>query len=140
MGVLRGATLAALAVLVGGGWFGGLSFVTDPSGGGMGMTAAELPDWPLLDDFALPGIALVVLFGVLPLVPIVLLLRRDARGWTATTLVGAVLVLWMLGQLAALGFTFPAMQATFLVVGLALVLLGWAGRRTADEFRRPLRS
>jgi hypothetical protein len=140
MGALRGGTLAVLAVLIAGGWFGGLAFVADPSGSGMGMTTAELPDWPLLDDYTLPGVALLVLFGLLPLIPLVLLLRRDARGWTATAAVGVLLVLWMLGQLVALGLTFPAMQLTFLAVGLLLAVLGWAGRRTADEFRRQVRS
>jgi hypothetical protein len=140
MGVLRGGTLAVLAVLIGGGWFGGLTFVSDPSGSGMGMTTAELPDWPLLHDFTLPGVALIVLFGLLPLIPLVLLLRRDPRGWTATVLIGVLLVLWMLGQLVALGLTFPAMQLTFLAGGLLLAVLGWAGRRSADEFRRPVRS
>ena len=133
--LLRGTTLAVLAVLVGGGWFGGLSFLTDPSGAGLGMTTAELPDWPLLHDFTLPGVALIVLFGLLPLLPIGLLLRGDRRGWLATAAVGALLVLWMLGQIAAIGLTFPAMQVTFLVVGLLLTLLGSTGLRLSEGSR-----
>jgi hypothetical protein len=140
MRVLRGSTLAVLVVLVGGGWYGGLSFLTDPSGGGLGMRTAELPDWPLLGDFTLPGVALLVLFGLLPLVPIVLLLRSDPRGWIATAAVGALLVLWMLGQIVALGLTFPGMQLTFLAVGLLLTALGSAGLRLHDEFRARHRS
>ena len=46
--LLRWIALGVLVVLVGGGWFGGLSFLTDPSGGGMAMTTAELPDRALL--------------------------------------------------------------------------------------------
>ena len=133
MRFLRGFALAVLVILLGGGWFGGLSFVTDPSGAGMGMTTAELPDWPLLEDFTLPGVALLVLFGLLPLVPIVLLLRGDVRGWPATAAVGALLVLWMLGQVVAIGLTFPGMQLTFLAVGVLLTALGSAGLRF-DEF------
>ena len=133
MRLLRGCTLAVLVVLVGGGWYGGLSFVTHPSGGGMGMTTAELPDWPVLQDFTLPGVALVVLFGLLPLVPIWLLLRGDRRGWPATAAIGALLVLWMLGQVVAIGLTFPGMQLTFLAVGVLLTALGSAGLRL-DEF------
>jgi hypothetical protein len=139
MRLLRGFTLAVLVVLVGGGWFGGLSFVTDPSGAGLGMTTAELPDWPLLDDFTLPGVALLVLFGLLPLVPIVLLLRGDVRAWPATAAIGALLVLWMLGQVVAIGLTFPGMQLTFLAVGLLLTALGSAGLRL-DEFSAHRRS
>jgi hypothetical protein len=133
MRLLRGFTLAVLVVLVGGGWYGGLSFLTAPSGAGMGMTTAELPNWPLLDDFTLPGVALLVLFGLLPLVPIALLLRGDPRGWPATAAIGALLVLWMLGQVVAIGLTFPGMQLTFLAVGLLLTALGSAGLRL-DEF------
>ena len=140
MRVLRGVTVAVLVVLTGGGWFGGLSFLTDPSGTGMGMTTAELPDWPLLEDFRLPGVALLVLFGLLPLVPVVLLLRGDPRAWPATAAVGALLVLWMLGQIVALGLTFPGMQLTFLTVGLLLTALGSAGLRLSDEFSPRRRS
>ena len=129
MRLLRGITLAVLVVLVGGGWFGGLSFLTDPSGAGMGMTTAELPDWPLLEDFWLPGAALLVLFGLLPLVPILLLLRGDARGWPAAAAIGSLLVLWMLGQIVAIGLTAPGMQLTFLAVGLLLSALGSVGSR-----------
>jgi hypothetical protein len=111
------------------GWFGGLSFLTDPSGAGLGMTTAELPDWPLLVDYTLPGAALILLFGLLPLVPIALLLRGDPRGWPATAAVGALLVLWMLGQIVAIGLTFPGMQLTFLTIGLLLTALGSAGSR-----------
>jgi len=133
MRLLRGVTLAVLVVLVGGGWYGGLSFVTDPSGAGMGMTTAELPDWPLLGDFILPGVALLVLFGLLPLVAVVLLLRGDRRGWPATAAIGVLLALWMFGQIVAIGLTFPGMQLTFLGVGLLLTALGTAGLRR-DEF------
>ncbi|MGY2082299.1 hypothetical protein [Blastococcus sp. SYSU DS0539] len=128
-GGVRLVTLAVLAVLAGGGWAGGLGFLADPSGGGLGMTTAELPDWPLLGDYTLPGIALVLLFGLLPLVPLVLLLRRDPRGWTATAAVGALLVGWMVVQLVALGLAFPAMQLAFLAVGLLLVCVGLGRRR-----------
>jgi hypothetical protein len=131
MRVLRGFTQALLVVLMGGGWYGGLSFLTDPSGAGLGMTTAELPDW--LEGFALPGVALLVLFGLLPLVPIVLLLRGDVRGWPATAAIGVLLMLWMVGQVVAIGLTFPGMQLTFLAGGLLLTALGSAGLRL-DEF------
>ncbi|MGZ4539870.1 MAG: hypothetical protein ACXVXS_12190 [Blastococcus sp.] len=139
---LRAITLAVLVVLIGGGWYGGLSFVTDPSGGGLGMTTAELPKWPLLGDYTLPGVALIAIFGVLPVVALVLLVRRPELGWPATTVIGALLAGWMVGQILALGLTFPAMQLTFLVVGLALVVLGLLGGRAerADRADRAERA
>ena len=60
---------------------------------------------------------------------VLLLLRGDARGWPATAAVGSLLVLWMLGQIVAIGLSSPGMQLTFLVVGLLLTALGSVGSR-----------
>ncbi len=69
-----------LVVLIAGGWVGGIGFLTDPSGSGLGMTTDQLPRWPLLDDYTVPGVLLLLGFGVLPLPAVVLhhLLRTSA--------------------------------------------------------------
>ena len=113
-----------LALLVVGGWVGGVSFLADPSGRGLGMTAAQLPSWPLLDDYTLPGAFLVLGFGVLPVAALVLLFRGHRLGWPAVAVVGAALLLWMLVQLVAIGLLLPAMQVSFLVLGALLLTLG----------------
>jgi hypothetical protein len=63
---LRTITLAALALLAVGGWAGGLALVTDPTGGRLGMTVDQLPSWPLLGTYLVPGVLLILLFGLLP--------------------------------------------------------------------------
>lgn len=113
-----------LAVLVIGGWVGGVSFLVDPSGSVLGMSRAQLPPWPLLDDYSVPGAVLVLGFGVLPIVALVLLARNHRWAWPAVAAGGALLVLWMLVQLAAIGPLFPAMQGGFLVLGALLLILG----------------
>jgi hypothetical protein len=140
---LRTITLAALALLAVGGWAGGLALVTDPTGGRLGMTVDQLPSWPLLGTYLVPGVLLILLFGLLPAAAFVQLLRRSARGWSLTTAVGVLLVLWMLGQVAAIGLTFPLMQTDFLLLGIALTGLGLDGGTQlggADESRGAVRS
>jgi hypothetical protein len=139
---LRTITLVALGVLGLGGWFGGLAFLTDLSGGRLGMTTDELPAWPLLGNYLLPGLSLLLLFGVLPLVAVRRLLRRSPSGWTLTTVIGLLLVGWMAVEIVAIGLTLPAMQAAFLILGIGLTGLGLDGAATAaaGEFRQARRS
>ena len=127
MGRLRVITLGLLGVLVLGGLAGGLALLTDPTGGRLGLTVDALPGWLLVDDYRLPGIALIVLFGVLPIAAFVQLVRHRASGWTLTTTLGVVLVLWTVGQVAAIGLPSPAIQAGFLIVGILLAGLGLDG-------------
>jgi hypothetical protein len=127
VGRLRVITVVLLGLLALGGLAGGLALLTDRTGGRLRLTVDELPGWPLLDDYTAPGIALIVLFGVLPLAAAVLLVRRRALGWTLTTAVGLLLVFWSLGQIAVIGLPFPAVQAGFLIGGMLLGGLGVDG-------------
>ena len=127
-----------LLVLVVGGWIGGVGLLTDPSGGGLGMTTDHLPEWPLLADYTVPGLLLVLGFGGLPLPAVVLLARRHAAGFLAAAGVGLVLIAWMLAQLVAIGLLFPGMQLGFLALGAVLVILGLTGaRRVAGAAAAP---
>ena len=135
MGRLRVTTLGLLGVLILGGLAGGLALLTDPTGGRLGLTVDTLPGWLLVDDYRLPGIALIVLFGVLPIAAVVQLVRHRASGWTLTTALGVVLVLWTVGQIAAIGLPSPAIQAGFLVVGIVLTGLGLDGGASVGGVR-----
>jgi hypothetical protein len=136
-------TVALLGVLTVGGVAGGLAFVTDPSGGRLGMSVDELPAWPLLGNYLVPGIALIVLFGVLPAIAAVLVARRDPRGWTATAAVGLLVVFWTMAQLVVVRLIFAELQIGFLVVGILLTGLGLDGaaqQRAADHDHEVMRS
>ncbi|MGY2002662.1 hypothetical protein [Blastococcus sp. SYSU DS1024] len=124
-----------LVVLIVGGWVGGISFLTDPSGSGLGMTTDQLPPWPLLDDYTVPGLLLLLSFGLLPVLAVVLLARGHVAGFRAAAGVGLLLVIWMLAQFAAIGILLPGMQFGFLAVGGVLVALGLAGARHVRDER-----
>lgn len=130
---LRRITVLLLVVLIAGGWVGGIGFLTDPSGSGLGMTTDQLPRWPLLDDYTVPGVLLLLGFGVLPLPAVVLLARRRPFGFLAAAGVGLLLVAWMLAQFAAIGLLLPGMQFGFLAVGGVLIALGLTGARLARD-------
>jgi hypothetical protein len=143
MAPLRRITLALLGLLAVGGWAGGLAFVTDPTGGRLGMTVDRLPAWPLLGDYLIPGVVLILLFGILPTAAFLQLVKRSPRGWSLTTATGVLLVLWMVGQVVAIGLGFPLMQAGFLVLGIVLTGLGLDGGTQlggTDESRGAVRS
>jgi hypothetical protein len=117
--------LAALLLFVGlGGLFGGLLFVTDPSGGSMGMDAAILAGSPFA-DFLVPGVVLLLVNGVGST-------AAGAVAWMgwrytgqAGAALGALLVAWILIQIGTIGFFWaPPFQPLFLVIGLAEVVLG----------------
>ena len=76
---LRMIAVALLGLLALGGLAGGLAFVTDPTGGRLGMTVDQLPTWLPLTDYLVPGVALIVLFGLLPAAVAWLHVRRSPR-------------------------------------------------------------
>jgi len=135
--------IALLGVLALGGLAGGAAFLTDPTGGRLGLTADQLPSWLPVHDYLVPGIALIVLFGLLPVIAAVLLVRRSPRGWTATAAIGVLLVIWSVAQIAAIGLTFATVQVGFLIVGMVLTGIGIDGGAsvgTTDDSRDAGRS
>ena len=130
--------LAVCAVLASGAWHvahwvGGIRFVTDPSGSTLGMSPRQLPNWPLLVDYTVPGLLLIAMFGTLPMPALVALVRRPELGWPAVAVVGVLLVVWMLVQIFALGLLLPGMQLAFPAIGAVLVALA----ATSRPRRRP---
>lgn len=124
--------LFCLLFIGGGGLFGGIAFLLEPSGSYLGMTPAFLPSFGLT-SYVLPGLFLLTVMGVIPLVLAVVLWRRptwhwgeryhalthEHWSWTATMLFSYLLLGWLLVQAGLIGFTAP-MQWVTALVGLAL--------------------
>lgn len=115
---------AWLVFLALGGLYGGLSMLLDPTGRLLQMDAV-LPQL-LVPDFRLPGLFLVVVMGLVPLVLAYALLRqphwswaeamprlrRQYWAWTASLVLSALLILWLLLQAALIGFRWPIQYVT----------------------------
>ncbi len=126
--MLTSVAIVVLLVLAGGGVFGGIALITQPSGAALGLDESVLPSW-YAGTFSPAGWLLLTVFGVFPLVTAVVLALRPRRGWIATALVGLALTAWMIVQIAMIGLILPPMQIAFLLVGVALTVLGgWRAR------------
>lgn len=128
--------IAALAFLSIGGWYGGVAMLLDPSGASLGMQEV-VPLLPVA-DLVLPGLFLVVVMGVGPLVaaygliarPTLRALARVERAsgrswaWSAALALGVVLAGWLALQGVLIGFRWPIQYVTAgnaaVIVALAL--------------------
>lgn len=122
---------------------GGAALLIDPAGGRVGLGVDELPAWPLLGDYTVPGAALVVLLGLLPLATAWLLVRRHPLAWTLTTAVGLLLLVAAAGSVVLVGLAHTPLQAAVLVLGVLTTGLGVDGGTsvgTSDESWDAVRS
>lgn len=76
-------------------------------------------------SYLIPGAVLFFVIGLAPLVAAVLAWRRHRwAAWLATA-VGVALLTWMAVEIAIVGYTNePPLQATYLALGVAIVLVG----------------
>lgn len=99
---------------------GGASLVAAPDGSIMGMPVAWLDGSPFR-DYLIPGLFLLVVLGLAPLVIAYGLLKRQRWAWPAAVLVGGALLVWLTVQYTIVGFAW--LQAVYAVVGLVILLL-----------------
>jgi hypothetical protein len=118
-----------------GGFVGGLSFVGDPSGASLGAKLSWLEKAPV-DDFFLPGLFLLVVYGIGCLVLLAGLIWRFSPGpmrrldrwlghhwsWEGTILVGVVLVAWIFYEFTIFADRTP-LQPILIVVGALMVAI-----------------
>lgn len=119
----RAASLVALEILLGvGGLLGGGGLMARPSGPDSLMPQAFLAGTPFQDYFW-PGAILVACNGVFPLAVAGLALKGAPAARFGHPLVGVVLTIWMVVQVAMLGWR-SAIQPVYLGLGLVLMALG----------------
>jgi hypothetical protein len=135
----RPLVLWPLVILMGvlslGGFVGGISFLADPTGAGLGAELSWLDGSPV-DDFFLPGLFLLAVYAIGTLILMGGLIWRFSPGWlrsldrrlghhwswAGTILEGAVLMAWILYELTL----FPdrmVLQPILFVVGALMVAI-----------------
>lgn len=112
--------LADLIVLGIGGLYGGILFLLDPSGALMGVPLSLLQDLPLR-DFLLPGLFLLVVMGIAPLILAAGAWKHKRLAWQATLILGLVLLVWLGAEFVLWGYQAPIQIVTGV---LDLILLG----------------
>ena len=122
-----------LLLLAVGGLYGGIAMLTDPAGGSLKLTEV-LPLLPV-SDYTLPGLFLLIVMGM---VPMVLAYGLGARpdwswaqtlsgwsrhhwAWTGTLGLGVTLAIWLIVQGLLIGFNTPIQYITA-ANGLLIIL------------------
>ena len=116
--------LLVLLVLQGiGGTFGGFMLTTDPTGESLQVPPGLLEGSPF-EDYLVPGVILLVLFGIVPFVVAVGLAFRQAWAWFAAFAIGCGLVIFEIVEVWAVGYNFQ--QPLWGTVGAVIALVSLA--------------
>lgn len=103
------------------GLFGGLALTVDPSGSGIGLDVAWL-EGSLFGDFRIPGILLLVVLGIGPLVVSVGVLMGTAWSWFASVTTGIALLVWIGVEISMVGYMArPPLQLIYALTGIAIL-------------------
>lgn len=113
--------LLGLLLLQGlGGTGGGLSLSLRPDGSIMRMPVSLLEGSPFT-DYLVPGLVLLVVLGIAPLVAMIALWLRRTWGWYVAFAVGCALVIFEIVEVQFIPFSW--LQPLFGVVGISIALV-----------------
>ncbi len=102
------------------GTLGGILLVLDPTGRLIDLPISFLEGSPFHDYF-IPGLILLILLGIYPLVVFYNLLRKKTWSWYGTLFVGLILVIWIETEILIIGYqSKPPLQAIY---GLTAILI-----------------
>jgi len=128
--------MALTALQAVGGIPSGIGMIRDPVNN-IGMPLSMLEGSPF-GDYLIPGLILLIVLGLFPLVVLYGLIRRYQWAWWCALAVGAGLVIWIATEIALLGFlpgTGIVLQIVFGLVGAAIIVLALV--RPTRRFFRP---
>lgn len=105
------------------GCLGGARLVADPSGASIELPLEWLEGSAFSSYFA-PGLVLLIVLGVGPLVAAYGVWRRRPWGWTSGFVVGAALIIWLAIQIRIIGYhPDPPLQLAYALVACAIAVL-----------------
>ncbi len=136
---LRISALALLLFNGIGAIYGGISFITDPSGTGLGMNTSYLSHSPFT-NYLTPGIVLLAVNGIFALVVAGAVIKRHPYMSRLVLAQGILLLGWLAVQLMMLRIIYY-LHVVMAVVGTALCLVGYLLSKTragkATHKKRP---
>jgi uncharacterized membrane protein len=103
----------------------------DPSGASLSLPGDLLANLPI-ETFILPGLYLVLVYGLLSPIIAYGLWKRASWAWAASVLLGIILLGWIVGQFILWGSP-HFIQAIYFVLSLAILVLSLAPATRADQ-------
>ncbi|MBN2245425.1 MAG: hypothetical protein JW755_06240 [Candidatus Aminicenantes bacterium] len=101
---------------------GGIGLVLDPTGKSLQLPIEWLEGSPF-DDFQIPGLILLFVLGIYPLVVLYRLWRKLKWAWFAAFIVGAALIIWIGVEIMIIGYhPQPPLQLIYGLVGLFILI------------------
>ena len=105
------------------GLFGGLALVWDSTGGILQMPVSMLEGSPF-NTYFIPGLILLFILGVFPLVVCYGLWKRKAWSLSGSFLVSIALLIWIGVEIVMVGYhSEPPLQLIYGLTGMALLIL-----------------
>ena len=102
----------------------GFSFLTDPSGGGLGITTAYLKSSAPFKDYFIPGFVLFTVIGVLSFCIAVMAVFKLHHYPLLLFVQGCILVGWIVIQLLMVTIFHP-LHLIIGLIGILIILSGW---------------
>ena len=99
----------------------GALFIIKPDGSAVGMSVSLLAGSPF-KDFLIPGIALFFFNGILHLINAVLSFLKHKNAPLIGVILGAVLIIWIIVQIYAIGFNNFLQPLFFFIGNLELII------------------
>ena len=104
--------------------YGGLSLITDPTGGKLKLPLSYLETTPF-NNYLIPGIVLLCVNGIFPFIVLALILFRHQRAPFFILAQGVLLSGWIVVQIFLLQMFYAPLHGTLLAVGAALTICGY---------------
>ena len=117
------------------GLFGGFALVADPTGAILNMPVTLLQESPF-ENFFIPGLILLTILGIFPVVVFYGLWMRSDWAWTGALFVSAALITWIGVEILMVGYhDDPPLQLIYGLLGL--ILLGLVMLPSVHQTLRP---
>lgn len=105
------------------GIIGGVSLISDPTGADINLSLLLLKDSPFR-DYLLPGIILLTILGIYPIIVFVGLYKGKYWALCSAKLLGIALILWVASEIITIGYkTDQPLQSISGLLGLLILVL-----------------
>ena len=102
---------------------GGAGLVLDPTGESLQIPLNWLDDSPF-NNFLIPGLILLIVLGLFPLVVLYGLWCKSSWSWFGALIVGAALIIWIAVEILVIGYhPQPPLQLIYGCAGLIILIL-----------------